>query len=99
MLTPSPRSPQYGFQIWLNREYREKGSPEEHPLFPDRAPSSLFSLIGHMGQYVIVSPSQRLTLVSLGHSERADRIAMMGELADRQRVVEGKCVSVSVDLG
>ncbi|MBA4164944.1 MAG: serine hydrolase [Erythrobacter sp.] len=82
MLTPSPRSPQYGFQIWLNREYREKGSPEEHPLFPDRAPSSLFSLIGHMGQYVIVSPSQRLTLVRLGHSERAERIAMMGELAD-----------------
>lgn len=82
MLTPSPKSPQYGFQIWLNREYREKGSQEDHPLFPDRAPSSLFSLIGHMGQYVIVSPSQRLTLVRLGHSERAERIAMMGELAD-----------------
>lgn len=82
MLTPSPKSPQYGFHIWLNREYREKGSQEEHPLFPDRAPSSLFSLIGHMGQYVIVSPSQRLTLVRLGHSERAERIAMMGELAD-----------------
>jgi len=82
MLTPSPKSPQYGFQIWLNREFREKGSDEDHPLFPDRAPSSLFSLIGHMGQYVIVSPSQRLTLVRLGHSERAERIAMMGEMAD-----------------
>lgn len=82
MITPSPKSPQYGFQIWLNREYREKGSQEDHPLFPDSAPTSLFSLIGHMGQYVIVSPSQRLTLVRLGHSERAERIAMMGELAD-----------------
>ena len=82
MLTPSPKSPQYGFQIWLNREYRQAGSPEEHPLFPERAPSSLFSLIGHMGQYVIVSPSQRLTLVRLGHSESAERVAMMGDLAD-----------------
>lgn len=82
MITPSPKSPQYGFQIWLNREYREKGSQEDHPLFPDSAPTSLFSLIGHMGQYVIVSPSQRLTLVRLGHSERAERVAMMGELAD-----------------
>lgn len=82
MLTPSPKSPQYGFQIWLNREFRQKRSQEDHPLFPDRAPPSLFSLIGHMGQYVIVSPSQRLTLVRLGHSERAERIVMMGELAD-----------------
>jgi CubicO group peptidase (beta-lactamase class C family) len=82
MLTPSPRSAHYGFQTWLNREFREAGSQEEHPLFPDRAPSSLFSMIGHMGQYVIVSPSQRITLVRLGHSNSAERIAMMQELAD-----------------
>ena len=82
MVTPSPRSPQYGFQTWLNREYREPGDASEHPLFPDRAPQSVFSLIGHMGQYVIVSPAQRVTLVRLGHSERDERIAMMPELAD-----------------
>lgn len=82
MITPSPASPQYGFQTWLNREYREPGSDQPHPLFPDRAPSSTFSLIGHMGQYVIVSPSQRVTLVRLGHSARDERIAMMPELAD-----------------
>lgn len=82
MLTPSPRSPQYGFQTWLNREFREAGSQEEHPLFPDRAPASLFSMIGHMGQYVIVSPSQRVTLVRLGHSNDEERIRMMPELAD-----------------
>ena len=82
MLTPSPRSPQYGFQTWLNREFREAGSQEEHPLFPDRAPSSLFSMIGHMGQYVIVSPSQRITLVRLGHSNAEERMLMMQELAD-----------------
>lgn len=82
MLTPSPRSPHYGFQIWLNREHREPGSDAGHPLFPDRAPASTFSLIGHMGQYVISSPRQRVTLVRLGHSDAAQRTEMMGELAD-----------------
>lgn len=80
MVTPSPRSPHYGFQTWLNRPL-DDGS-EEHPLFPDRAPASLFSLIGHMGQYVIVSPQQRLTVVRLGHSDREERIAMLQQLAD-----------------
>lgn len=80
MVTPSPRSPHYGFQVWLNRPLDD---PEaRHPLFPDRAPPSLFSLIGHMGQYVIVSPQQRLTVVRLGHSNQPERIAMMQQLAD-----------------
>ncbi|MFO6446728.1 serine hydrolase domain-containing protein [Erythrobacter sp. NE805] len=79
MVTPSPRSPHYGFQIWLNRPL-PKG--EEHPLFPDRAPHSLFSLIGHMGQYVLVSPSQRVTLVRLGHSDPAERPPMLQQAAD-----------------
>lgn len=82
MTTPSPRSPQYGFQIWLNREYREEGSGEDHPLFPDRAPASVFSLIGHMGQYVVVSPRQRVTIVRLGHSTHAERMAMLQQMAD-----------------
>ena len=82
MVTPSPRSPQYGFQVWLNREYRKPGMDEPHELFPDRAPASTFSLIGHMGQYVMVSPGQRVTLVRLGHSEAAERIAMLQQLAD-----------------
>lgn len=80
MVTPSPRSPQYGFQTWLNRPLDDP--EQEHPLFPDRAPASLFSLIGHMGQYVIVSPQQRLTVVRLGHSNREQRIAMLQQLAD-----------------
>lgn len=79
MVTPSPRSPQYGFQIWLNRPV---GKGEESPLFPDRAPKSLFSLIGHMGQYVLVSPSQRVTLVRLGHSDAAERPPMLHQAAD-----------------
>ncbi|WP_296721150.1 serine hydrolase [Erythrobacter sp.] len=81
MVTPSPASPHYGFQTWLNRPIpgAEVG---EHPLFPDRAPDSLFSLIGHMGQYVLVSPSQRVTLVRLGHSDSAQRPPMLQQAAD-----------------
>jgi CubicO group peptidase (beta-lactamase class C family) len=81
MVTPSPRSSHYGFQTWLNRPI--PGTPaSEHPLFPDRAPQSLFSLIGHMGQYVLVSPSQRVTLVRLGHSDSAERPPMLQQAAD-----------------
>ncbi|MEQ5788212.1 serine hydrolase [Erythrobacter sp. NFXS35] len=81
MVTPSPASPHYGFQTWLNRPIpgAEAG---QHPLFPDRAPESLFSLIGHMGQYVLVSPSQRVTLVRLGHSDSAQRPPMLQQAAD-----------------
>ena len=78
MIKPSPRSPQYGLQTWLNRPTGEA----EHPLFPDRAPHSAFSMIGHMGQYVFVSPEQGLTVVRLGHSNREERIAMLQQLAD-----------------
>jgi CubicO group peptidase (beta-lactamase class C family) len=81
MVTPSPRSPHYGFQTWLNRPIPGR-APEEHPLFPERAPESLFSLIGHMGQYVLVSPSQRVTLVRLGHSDSAERPPMLQQAAD-----------------
>jgi hypothetical protein len=33
---------------------------------PGRAPKNLFAAIGHLGQYVIVSPDQQLTMVRLG---------------------------------
>jgi hypothetical protein len=35
-----------------------------------------------MGQYVIVSPDQKLTLVRLGHSNGPEREAMLQEVAD-----------------
>lgn len=80
MLKPSPASEHYGYQIWLNRP--EPDLERSHPLFPDRAPQSLFSLIGHMGQYVLVSPDQKLTLVRLGHSTSEERPPMLKEAAD-----------------
>ncbi len=76
MITPSPRSPHYGFQTWLNRPTGNS------PLFPTRAPQSLFAMIGHMGQYVLISPSQRLTVVRLGHSDDGQRQALLPRLAD-----------------
>lgn len=78
MVEPSPKSPHYGLQTWLNRPTGE----EQHPLFPDRAPESAFSMIGHMGQYVFVSPTQKLTVVRLGHSNADERRAMLQQLAD-----------------
>ena len=80
MVTPSPRSPHYGFQTWLNRPVGERMGSS--PLFPDRAPHSLFAMIGHMGQYVLISPEQQLTVVRLGHSDDAQREALMPRLAD-----------------
>jgi len=76
MVTPSPKSPQYGLQTWLNRPV------EDSPLFPTRAPHSLFAMIGHMGQYVLVSPEQLLTVVRLGHSDEPQRAALMPRLAE-----------------
>lgn len=80
MLEPSPASEHYGYQIWLNRPEPDLEWP--HPLFPERAPQSMFSLIGHMGQYVLVSPDQKVTLVRLGHSNREERPLMLQEAAD-----------------
>jgi CubicO group peptidase (beta-lactamase class C family) len=79
MLTPSPVRANYGFHVWLNRA---APAGEEQPLFPDRAPKSLFAMIGHMGQYVLVSPTQRVTLVRLGHSDAGERKALLQQAAD-----------------
>ncbi|ANY18919.1 6-aminohexanoate-dimer hydrolase [Tsuneonella dongtanensis] len=78
MTTPSPRSGHYGAQTWLNRDPPEGNDP----LFADRGPKSLFAMIGHMGQYVLVAPDRKLTVVRLGHSDREERPPMLQELAD-----------------
>ncbi len=67
MVTPSPREAQYGAQIWLNRA-PTSGAPV---LFPDRGPRDLFACLGHLGQYVLVSPSRRLVVVRLGKTQEA----------------------------
>ena len=76
MRTPSKRNPAYGAHLWLNRE----GS--ESALMPGLAPASLFGCVGHNGQYILVSPSQRLTVVRIGMSpHKEQRVAVKAALA------------------
>lgn len=63
MKTPSPTDRSYGGHIWLNRT-RNEG--RDQVLFPGKAPSTVFAALGHLGQFVVVSPQHRLTIVRLG---------------------------------
>lgn len=67
MTTPSRRNPAYGLHIWLNR------ASDESALMPGQAPESLFGCVGHNGQYILISPSQRLTVVRIGMSPRKEQ--------------------------
>jgi CubicO group peptidase (beta-lactamase class C family) len=63
--TPSITDPGYGGHFWLNRPRSAENA--QHPaLFPGKGPDTLFSAVGHLGQYVIVSPDQNMVLVRLG---------------------------------
>jgi CubicO group peptidase (beta-lactamase class C family) len=66
MRQPSPAFPGYGGQLWLNRP--EAAGRGDNSLWYGQGPADLFAAIGHQGQFIIVSPSQRLTVVRLGIS-------------------------------
>lgn len=78
MLTPSPANPGYGGHIWLNRG--QGGS--DAALWPGRGPADIFACIGHQGQFIIVSPSQKLTVVRLGISTKPQIDAVRDKLRD-----------------
>jgi len=78
MTTASPRASDYGAMTWLNRP----SGGERTVLFPDRGPADLFAAVGHLGQYVIVSPSQKLTVVRLGKTDDEGRAALVEALAE-----------------
>lgn len=78
MTTPSPRNAGYGAQLWLNRAQPEG----REVLFPGVAPQSEFACVGHRGQYVFVSPDQRLTVVRLGKSDEDQRAALRRRLGE-----------------
>jgi CubicO group peptidase (beta-lactamase class C family) len=77
MTSPSPRAPDYGAHIWLNRDSGE----ERIVLYPEQGPGSAFGLVGHLGQYVVVSPAQKLTIVRLGKTDSAERRALVEQIA------------------
>ena len=77
MTSPNPRFTGYGAQTWLNRASEGRSEP-----FPG-APASAFSMNGHLGQWVLVSPAQSLTVVRLGKTQdnlRAPVQAAMGRI-------------------
>ena len=77
MTRPNPRAPDYGAMTWLNRP--SGGKRDE--LFAQQGPHDAFALVGHLGQYVIVSPSQGLTIVRLGKTDQKDRPPLVDALA------------------
>jgi len=66
MKTSSKNDPAYGGHIWLNKD-RSKG--RNQVLFPGRAPETVFAALGHLGQQIVVSPEQKLTIVRLGKTQ------------------------------
>lgn len=63
MKASSASDPAYGGHLWLNKR-RPEG--RDQVLFPGKAPSDVFAALGHLGQFVVVSPQHRLTIVRLG---------------------------------
>jgi CubicO group peptidase (beta-lactamase class C family) len=78
MTRPSPRAGDYGAMTWLNRP----SGGDRDVLFADQGPASLFAAVGHLGQYVLVSPKQRLVIVRLGKTDEEDRAALVDALAE-----------------
>jgi len=78
MTSSSPQSPDYGGQLWLN----QPSGSDRNVLFADIGPADAFAAVGHLGQHIIVSPSQKLTVVRLGKSDADERDALMAELAE-----------------
>lgn len=76
MTTPSPRNAGYGAQVWLNRRQVDG----KQVLFPDKARRDIFACVGHLGQYVVVSPEQRLVVVRLGKSDEQQRLRVLAGL-------------------
>ena len=77
MTRPSPRNPGYGAQLWLNRPQVD-GNVK---LLPGGSPQSLFAAIGHGGQYLLVSPQQKLTIVRLGKTRAEQRPVLLDRLS------------------
>jgi CubicO group peptidase (beta-lactamase class C family) len=78
MKTPSPNDSAYGGHLWLNR-VRNEG--RRQVLFPGKAPSDVFAALGHLGQFVVVSPQHRLTIVRLGKTQDDQLAAIDDQLA------------------
>jgi len=79
MRRESPRAPDYGAHVWLNRP---SGTGDRQVLFPDQGPDSLFAAVGFQGQFLLISPAQRLVVLRTGITDEAEQGALVDKLAD-----------------
>ena len=78
MRKSSEQDAAYGGHIWLNKPRPEdRGSV----LFPGKAPDDVFAMLGHLGQFVVVSPQHKLTIVRLGKTNDTELDAVNDQLA------------------
>jgi CubicO group peptidase (beta-lactamase class C family) len=82
MTSPSPRNRGYGMQLWLNRSQPDGREVLFTKHTDANLPANIFACLGHLGQYVIVSPDQELTLVRLGKSNRVQQESVRDRLAE-----------------
>jgi CubicO group peptidase (beta-lactamase class C family) len=78
MRTSSPQDAAYGGHMWLNKK---RPAGRDQVLFPEKGPRDVFSLLGHLGQFVLVSPQQKLTVVRLGKTADAELGPVNDQLA------------------
>ncbi|QXQ06592.1 beta-lactamase family protein [Sphingosinicellaceae bacterium] len=64
--TPAPTNPSYGGHFWLNRA---NPKADDAALFPDQGPADTFSPVGHLGQFVTITPSKRLVVLRMGKTQ------------------------------
>ncbi len=78
MRTSSGQDAAYGGHLWLNKK-RPEG--RDQVLFPGKGPSDVFSMLGHLGQFVLVSPQHKLTVVRLGKTVDSELAPVNEQLA------------------
>lgn len=64
--TPASTNASYGGHFWLNLPDATMKRPA---LFPDQGPADTYAAVGHLGQWVAVTPSKRLVVVRLGKTQ------------------------------
>jgi CubicO group peptidase (beta-lactamase class C family) len=95
MTSPSPRNRGYGMQLWLNRPQPDGREVLFTKHTGAKLSANIFACLGHLGQYVIVSPDQELTIVRLGKSDRVQQESVRDRLAEIIKLFPASTAAVS----